>query len=384
MRKQYVYNLCLGIVSLLAVSCADKNFQNVRSVNVIQPIIGQTCGYQIAPATLQTLDSLTEMRGRIGKVVHSKTNLEASDELLKSGIGFLPLDMQFNLDGNVAFPVDLTSLYGASLYYGIESSYLMFRNLEAKADLSVVVPNFADTTIVFNANSKSGSERKEVYDNAEFLAYRDKQNQASVKNYFFTYPNKDVKDIPLGLNMGVLAHEYTHMVFHHLFLEPGIQRGTLVSDRDGTRPTEQTLAAVDEGVSDYFGFLLTRDPAFLQCSFPLENRNLAVEKSFTEDIVLRLERKDDSFDPHEGGAVFAAIQYRIGEELKNHETNATNLIRMMAQLLECPEAKVDAQTLGFDFGDIAKCHLRQYTDGTQQATVRAVYERYLGFRYKGR
>lgn len=367
------------------VSCAQRDLQLVRTVNVIQPIQGQSCGYQVAPASLQTLDNLTELRGRIGRVVTTKQELGANDELLKSGTGFSPIDLQFHLDGATAFPVDMSSLFGASLYYALESSYLMIRALEPKADLALVLPNFPETTIIYNARAKEGvsKERKEVYDNAEYLPYRDKDKRLSLKNYFLAYPNKDVKDIPLGLNVGVMAHEYSHMVFHHLFLEPGIQRNTLVSDRDGTRPTEQTLAAMDEGIADYFGFLLTRDPGFLQCSFPFENRNLSVAKEFTEDVVLRLENKN-SYDPHEAGAVFAAIQYRIGEEIKSHETNATTLIRMMHRFLECQDIRVDASTVGFDFADVAKCHLREYVDGTQQATVRGVYERYLGFRYKGR
>ena len=83
-----------------------------------------------------------------------------------------------------------------------------------------------------------------------------------------------------------MNHEFSHLIFQHLFYEPGIKRNTEVGS---TKPTMNTLSALDEGIADYFGFLAVQDPGYFLCSFPRENRDLAVPKAFTNQVISNLE-----------------------------------------------------------------------------------------------
>ena len=158
----------------------------------------------------------------------------------------------------------------------------------------------------------------------------------------------------MGLNIGIMNHEFSHLIFQHLFYEPGIKRNMQVGE---SKPTSHTLAAVDEGFADYFGFLAVQDPGYFLCSFPTENRDLARPKIFTPDIVSGIESNSESnFDSHEGGAVWAAIQYEIGETLGDHQLVGKSLLKLMSNILVCSSTSSN-NTLNFNFADLARCHL---------------------------
>ncbi len=173
-----------------------------------------------------------------------------------------------------------------------------------------------------------------------------------------------------------MNHEFSHLVFQHLFYEPGIKRNMEIG---ASKPTTHSLAALDEGLSDYFGFLATQDPGYFLCSFPQENRDLAHPKYFTHSVISRIESSsDDYFDSHEGGAVFASIQYEIGQNLSNHQLVGQSLLKLMSNLLTC-SSTVSGNTLNFNFADVARCHLGILsTDSRAQQMARQIYQKYLG------
>lgn len=385
MMKWNVFKLFLVpvICATSLVSCSQSVISGPVEVTLIRPT-SDHCKYAIAPATLQTIDNLNEMRGRIGRVVTTGKQIDSNSQLLETGNGFDKIDVQFTKSGNTYGPVDSTSLFAASLYYAIETGYMLFKGLDARSDMANLFPSMAETLILQDVKriDDSSSSKTEIYDNAEYLPYvLQSGNSSLIRNYFFAYPTKEVTQIPLGLNLGIMVHEYTHMMFQYLFYQPGIRRNMSVSNQNG-KPTENTLAALDEGLADYFGFMAVKDPGYFLCSFPNENRDLRISKEFTDPITNALE-SDQEFDPHEGGAVFAAIQYRIGEALQNHETNAKALVGMMATLTDCADVNLGTNTLAMNFAGIAKCHERQFSESRMSSTVHQIYQQYLGNRYRG-
>lgn len=356
------------------VGCNQNTLLGPANITVIQPSGGH-CQYAIAPATFQTLDNMREMRGKVGRVLHSSKNLDENQDILNTGVGLDPVDTEFFKSGDSYVPADLDTLFAASLYYSVEIGYLQTKRLDPSIDLALIVPNLSDTRIVHRAIRSSGGygSRNEISDNAEYFPLKFGN---TLLNYFFSYPTNEVKEIPLGLNMGVMNHEFTHMVFQHLFYEPGTKRNF---DVGSTKPTSHTLAALDEGNADYFGFLAVQDPGYFLCSFPYENRDLGRPKAFTTDVVSRIESSsDDAFDPHEGGAVWAAIQYEIGQTLGNHQVVGQSLLRLMSNILDCPSTS-NNNTLNFNFGDLARCHTNILSsDSRAQQVARQVYQKYLG------
>jgi hypothetical protein len=129
---------------------------------------------------------------------------------------------------------------------------------------------------------------------------------------------------------------------------------------------------MDEGNADYFGYLATGDSGFFLCSFPTENRDLSVGKTFSADIVGSLQN-DPNFDPHAGGAVWASIQFLIGQAIGAQE-NGRFLLKMMPQLLTCATS---GGVLKMNFGTLARCHMQQ-ADGASQSAMQSIYSQSLG------
>ncbi len=363
---------------LSSMGCNPSSGHNSNQIVVIQPSDGH-CQYSVSPATFQTLENTREMRGKVGRVLYSDENLDLTPNILSSGIGFQPVDTDFVSSGNALVPANLDTLFAASLYFSMELGYLLTKTLDPSIDLAVIIPNLSDTRIVHRAKRFSGqkSSRKEISDNAEYFPFSvSGTNRSSILNYFFSYPTEEVKEIPLGLNVGVMNHEFSHLIFQHLFYEPGIRKNLEVGS---SKPTMHTLAALDEGLADYFGFLAVKDPGYFLCSFPSENRDLARAKAFSAQIIRSLESSsDDYFDSHEGGAVWAAMQYEMGQTLGNHSVIGKSLLKLMSNILECPYS-VSGGTLNFNFGDLAKCHVAILsTDSRAQQVARQVYLKYLG------
>lgn len=370
----------LGIFSCICIlSCNKSTPIGPVSVTVIQPMGGH-CRYSVSPATIQTLDNLQEMRGKVGRVLFSSKDLEQNPEILKTGKGLQPVDIELFKSGNTFVPANLDSLFAASLYYSVELGYLQTKRLDPNIDLAAIVPNLSDTRIIHRARRVTGTngDRSEISDNAEYYPLKTTASNgvSNLLNYFFSYPTVHIKEIPLGLNIGIMNHEFSHLIFQHLFYEPGIKRNMQVGE---SKPTSHTLAAVDEGFADYFGFLAVQDPGYFLCSFPTENRDLARPKIFTPDIVSGIESNSErNFDSHEGGAVWAAIQYEIGETLGDHQLVGKSLLKLMSNILVC-SSTASNNTLNFNFADLARCHQAILSaDGRAGQVAQQVYRKYLG------
>jgi len=356
--------------------CSADQVSGPIQMQLIQPVPNEHCKYTIAPATISTIQSLNQMKGTVGKVVYSRDNLGTRPEILDAGVGFEPVDVQFAKSGETYFPLDYHSLFAASLYYAIERGHILFSSLDPTADLSRIVPNFSDTSIVHEARRTFGEigAKPEVTDNAEYLSRRIKAGgqTTEIRNYFFSFPTDTVKDMPLGLNLGIMVHEYTHMVFNYLFYEAAFARNADVSkdDQRAARTTLNTIRSMDEGNADYFGFLASQDPGFFLCSYPGENRDLSVSKtinSYYESIAT-----DSEFDPHVGGAVWAYALYKIGE-LIGHQQNGQALVKTMANLVSCTTS---GTTINMNFGTVANCHLRYLS--SRSAEAMRIYSEVLG------
>ncbi len=360
-------------ISLTA--CSSDFLSGPVNVEVIHPVAGRKCEYVVSAMPIVTLSSIRTMSGALGAVVHSSENLGNRPEILKEQAGLNSVDTSFSKSGNTYSALDLDSLYAASLYYAVETTNLTFARLDPAADMTKL-PDFGNRTrIVHEAKRTFGDigVDPEVTDNAEYFSQRIGSGGGSyVLNYLFSYPTQDVKDIPLGLNLGIMAHEFTHLVMRHRFYEPGIARDVGVATG---KPTMNTLAALDEGLADYFGFLASGDPSFFLCSYPTEARDLLVPKTFTDEIITSIQ-SGSRFDSHEGGAVFASINYEIGLKI-GFEENGRALIKLMSALLDCSETKTGTNSISFNFHDVASCHANQ-APAQYQSTIRQIYSSRLG------
>ena len=105
----------IGAVCLsLFVACSSGIVSGPVQITLIRPT-AEHCKYEITPTQVQTLQNISEMRGLIGSVVTTNENLDKHPEILDTGIGFKPVDAQFIRSGNVYGPIDISTLFAASL-----------------------------------------------------------------------------------------------------------------------------------------------------------------------------------------------------------------------------------------------------------------------------
>lgn len=349
-------------MGILLVSCTQSLPNGPVQMMVIQPV-GPSCQYRIAPAPLQTLESLSELRGLVGKVVTHPQDIDSDPDILELGVGFERLDLRFSGSGGVYGPLDKSSLLAVSLYYAVETGYLLFKNLAPSADMSLLSRNLRDTFIVQNAQLTTTQDSQKRYgDNAAYLQI---DGASGPLDYFLAFPNNEITKIPLGFNLGVMVHEYTHMIAQYLFHNKRSQAG-----KDLSIESENILAGLEEGLADYFGYLGTKDPSFFHCSFPnLSNRDLSQAKVLTS-LQNDSFRATSGFDAHDTGAVWASTFYQVGE-LIGHAETGKSLIQFMGNLASCTGLSSSSAQLSIQ--GITSCHLQALgSKGTSQ--VQQIYQ----------
>lgn len=342
---QAILHILLACSMVLLSSCQRKFGPGPYRVNLVQPT-GANCDYDVQPASIQTLVDLKKMQGQLGSVVYLGRELFSDPAILRSGSGFKTIDTQFSLNDGIVSALDYESLFAVSLYWSIEQGHLLFSQLDERANMISKLPGISDTKIVHQAQGRLEASSKPTTDNAAYFGnFFQAEQELQVKDYFFSFPTEEVKSVPLGINLGVMVHEYTHFVAFHLYRYPFIvERGGY----DGlSTEAYNTLSTIDEGIADYFGFLSTKDPTFLQCSLPQESRNLAEVKMLNSQMVQQIKSTND-FDPHDAGAALASALYKIGSQI-GFEAMGKALIGTMANLNSCA-------------GDLATINLAKFRD----------------------
>lgn len=342
-----VLSLC---VAILLAACSEEVGGPI-TVKVIQPAPGH-CNYRIDYAQVETLDSLREMRGRVGRVLYTDEDLKARPEILDLGEGLRPMDLQFAGGGGRYAPLDLRSLGAISLYRSVETVYLLMGRLDPAADLANLTPTLADTSIIYEAKM-ADEDGQPITDNAAYQPYyiQEAGDVVGIRNYIYSFPSNEISTLPLKFNHGIVGHEAAHFVNWYLWRQAASRNSP-----DAT--TKNTFGALDEGMADYVGFMVTGDPGFFLCTFPKENRDIAVPKTFTAGMGI-----------HRGGAVWAAAQYQIGN-IVGHEQNLRTLIQMFSNYASCP-----GTSTGVRMRDIANCHMR-YVGATNQ--ISTIYRNAFG------
>lgn len=352
-----------GAVVFGLLACSRSTTDQVQML-VIQPV-GANCQYKVDYAPVETLTRIEPLEGEMGRVVYQKQKV--FDAVAREDwSSFKPLDVHFAQNGTQIAPLDMTSLFAGSLYSAIESSYRLFRDLDPSADMKSYASNLSESFIVHNAHEADFSGQK-VEANASFVLFED--SLGINQHFFVNYPHDGGSTIPLGLNVGVIGHEYAHMVWSYLI---SAQRKT---SRPDTTETKNTLGALNEGMADYFGYLLSQDPNFVSCSLGTLDvpRDLSQPKSISTSHASEI-RNDNDYDIYRGGAVWAAAQYEIGRAVGFTE-NGKALVKLFSNLLDCPETRLRTENSGINFSKIAACHQRLLGS---RSDVRQIYNRTVG------
>ncbi len=282
--------------------------------------------YAPQQVSLTTVQDITKLEGSIGAIRGgASVRVSSADPLLATDNGNLSDEelrrifvkddghspsVNYVESGGVLFPNDFDSWNLVSTYYNFERSVLYFVSLGAsEAELGgSLVYYFPD--FVFADQSRAS-----LKDNAFYY---------SPIQAFAILPFESLQTVPLSMNQGVVAHEFSHQIFNRRVYggqaipQPFKLWGSAIGA--GSTPQLNLLRSLDEGLADYHGFGTTCqsrfgcDPRFLEASLDAaetDKRDLSKRRCMTDGLRVALNAQAvDTFTKQ-------GLEYEVGSIIAN-------------------------------------------------------------------
>lgn len=186
-----------------------------------------------------------------------------------------------------------------NMYYHINKIHDFFKN---NLNLS-----YMDYEIVATTEVNNNSYCNAYYDGTDKNVYFGMGNGAECKN--------------LALASDIIYHEYTHALVDHVYSE-------------NILPYENESGAINEGLADFFAFIITNDTNIGEISFGYTLRNLNNTFRYPDDLV---------FEVHDDSRIFSGalfdMQSIIGKDyamdliILSMEANSNNFTNFLSSLI---------------------------------------------------
>lgn len=272
--------------------------------------------------TVKTLDDLGKLEGRATRLRGGLSiELDQISGMVRWNRVGTPVAFNALEIDNVYHPTDYNSLAMVSVYYNIEAIMLYMEALGMpKGKLGRIDTYYwADVTDIYS--SGMGTVVKEKSTNNAFYLSLSQRDRGFYILPFDLSPKllSQVDRVPLSMNPGVIAHEYSHAVFQELVLDSLPKGGVELA----ITPYNY-LWALNEGIADIFAVASTGDTDFITASIsdPTARRDAldVVEYKFSYDSNIR--NKGTYFDdPYEIGQFFSATIYEIARRFQGLAPN---------------------------------------------------------------
>lgn len=230
------------------------------------------------------------------------------------------IHVDFARDGDTLVATDFQGLVAVTAYHHLQQAHDYFRELglgDAAADAPALRVLFLPKVRV----SVFGEEAPApLTDNALFIF--------PLRSFVLVEENV-LDDLPMAANEGVIAHEYSHAVMHHLTSTavgadepPGLRFGWDTASNN-------TWAALHEGLADVHGAALTGDPDF---TLPT-TKGLALDRDLSDPHVLGQDHLAAltglSYDPYALGSVFASMFWTYAGLVEQAGASRADALREM-------------------------------------------------------
>jgi hypothetical protein len=247
--KRHVLSLAAGI-AVVALACEEGD---VRISVLDYDRVNDT--YVIDAVRVSTLDDVDLLQGEattlIGgadvKVDYQNSSLTWRDP--GHSVAFAATER----DG-VLYPEDYDSFAMASIYYNMEMAMTFFEGI------GFDTTSLGDVTTyywpIFDLVDAHGVDER-MKDNA-FYMFLSEGDRA-----FFVLPFDQFQWVPMAMNRGIMAHEYSHAVYDVLVYD---QRRASPGGLDPA--ASNFLSGTNEGVADFMAVGLTGDPDFIAHTIP--------------------------------------------------------------------------------------------------------------------
>ena len=301
-----------GLLWAGAVLGAGCGQGDLRGPQTVRTIVYDAGGgeFILADRRYDTLADLTTLRGdttefrtaaRLVLDARSTAAQEGCERFAQEFVedaGRRP-SLTFIEDGGAWVPEDFDALVMASTYYNFELARELFLSAGVEGRLLSGTTTFYEPRFI---EYDPGGRRTFGADNAAFVP---------CITSFLVFAGERLQDIPLGANPGVAAHEYGHMVFDRVLFG---EKGDAAAAPLDLSEEAVLLAALDEGMADFFGALTLGDPNFAARSL---TRNASRVRDLKPGTAWSQELEDAalaSADPHALGTAWGSFFWEVAED----------------------------------------------------------------------
>lgn len=235
----------------LTVSSCGKPSDAGDGPHTVRIIASSGNGYSLQNVTVRTLTNLEHMEGELSAILgDASLNADANIEEFISPNSrdniYLDKGKQVRLDfenkAGVIHPKNFDSMAMLAMYYNYEKTFTYWQD-----NLGLDVDDFGHLRMLYAPRIKrelsGGSFEGTVKVNAAFLP--------GPRDFFF-FKTSPIELLPINMNFGVMAHEFSHAVFDYKFAKKDAAfYNTEQLD------SEVRLRAINEGIADYFSFMVT-------------------------------------------------------------------------------------------------------------------------------
>lgn len=320
-----------GLAAVLVLAACGKVLPDPTGGQPVSALVlrydPQDGAYRLIRGEIRTLRNLRTLEGHAARIRGGadvyydvaelvRENPQTREELEKLVYRSPPaeVDLAYFVSDGVVHPEDFHGLNLLTTYYNFERAQTFFGALDPEAELAEL-----DVLYFPRVREDAGGNIIERQDNA----YWD-----PILRQFAILPFDSLDALPLGMNAGVVTHEFSHAVFTaKAFPEDTVGTWLLTEYTGDPSQWSRTMKwhrAFDEGLADLMAALAMGDPNFLRKSVPetAEARRLdpPEPRCFTNELRTAFdERSYDTFDPYPIGTIVAAALWQAWNALPNRE-----------------------------------------------------------------
>jgi hypothetical protein len=320
---------------LLLASCAPETPDKVKVRALV--IDSKGTGYAPEEVVLSTVTDIVSMEGAVAKMIGGASirvdsedpellnapTEEAFGEAMLKGAGSSVKASYIDHDG-VLWPADFHTWNIVTAYYNFEKAFEYFQTVGKLTLADIGEPT---TVYYFPEFILKDSSPDPLRDNALFYP--------PVKA-LMVLPFEELQAAPLAINSGVIAHEYSHLIFNkRVYAGRRLPEALLLwGGVDGSSPGANLLKALDEGFADYHGFGTTCkspsgcDTRFLRTSLgdaksaprDLNDTTRCMDETLRERLYLDNVNTFSSKErEYQLGSIIASSLYHAAQSLGRHE-----------------------------------------------------------------
>ncbi|MBN2714585.1 MAG: hypothetical protein JXX14_01945 [Deltaproteobacteria bacterium] len=301
---KYMLVLCLlGNV----LSCEDSS---VKVEMLAYDPISDEMIYKVN--TVETLADLGKLEGRATRLRGGVSIIldYLQEEVRWDRVGTPVAFSAVRID-DVYYPTDFDSLAMISVYYNIEQAMLFFESIGMPTGYLGRLDTYYRADVIEKMDPYI-PEPEESVDNAFYLSISETDRGFYILP--FAVEEGLINGVPLSMNPGVIAHEYSHAVFQESVYDKLPGYGIYMNEVN-----YGYLWALNEGIADLFAVALTGDPNFINPSISFRGVSrdasdvIIYDSSFDRNII---NASQESFDPYQIGAFFSAAVYEMARRIQ--------------------------------------------------------------------